>query len=138
MLYADCLGATINDTALAAELFSYVKDLLGPEQTDVIGPIMGAEDFSEVSSRVPTVYMDLSFGSIKEGYPHRVHSPYFRINEEALPVGARLLCGVRHAVFGNPREEGGGFRLLNAGSFSTKKGAGGFFVLLAPLLFPSC
>ena len=98
MLYADCLGATINDTNLAAELFSYVKDLLGPEQTDVIGPIMGAEDFSEVSSRVPTVYMDLSFGSIKEGYPHRVHSPYFRINEEALPVGAACFaeCAIRY------------------------------------------
>lgn len=98
VLYADCLGATINDTNLAAELFSYVKDLLGPEQTDVIGPIMGAEDFSEVSSRVPTVYMDLSFGSIKEGYPHRVHSPYFRINEEALPVGAACFaeCAMRY------------------------------------------
>ena len=78
-------------------MFSYVRELVGEENTDVIGPVTGAEDFSEISRRVPSVYLDISFGSGAEGYPEGVHSPRCLFNEDALPVGAACYawCAIR-------------------------------------------
>lgn len=92
------LQPTLNDTGLAAEMFSYVRELLGEEYSGVIGPVMGAEDFSEVSARIPSVYMDLACGSVEEGYLYGVHSPYFRLNTEALPNGVAsfVTCALRY------------------------------------------
>lgn len=97
VIYENGLGSTINDVKIAAEMFSYVQELIGKENTGVIEPIMGAEDFSEVMCRVPGVYMDLSFGSPEEGYFYKVHTPQVTFNEDALPVGAACFahCSVR-------------------------------------------
>lgn len=91
------LHPTLNDPALCPQVFSYVRELVGEENTDVIGPVTGAEDFSEISRRVPSVYLDISFGSGAEGYPEGVHSPRCLFNEEALPVGAACYawCALR-------------------------------------------
>ena len=50
-----------------------------------------------MSRRVPSVYLDVSFGSAQEGYPEAVHSPRCLFNEEALPVGAASYawCAIR-------------------------------------------
>lgn len=89
--------AVINDKKVAADMFSYVKELIGEENTDIAGPSMGAEDFSEVMNRVPGVLMNLSFGSSEEGYTNRIHSPYCTFNENTLPVGAACFshCAIR-------------------------------------------
>ena len=52
---------------------------------------------SEISRRVPSVYLDVSFGGGAEGYPEGVHSPRCLFNEEALPVGAACYawCALR-------------------------------------------
>ena len=96
--FHDGLLPTLNNQARAAEMFSYVRELLGEEHTGTIGPVMGAEDFSEVSTRIPAVYMDLACGSVEEGYCYGVHSPYFRLNQEALPVGVASFaeCAMRY------------------------------------------
>lgn len=94
--FHDGLQATLNDRKLAAEMFSYVCDLLDEGQAGIIGPVMGAEDFSEISARVPSVYMDLACGSVEEGYCYGVHSPHFRLNQEALPTGTA--CFVQCAL----------------------------------------
>lgn len=90
------LRPTVNDPALCAQVSGYTRELMG-EDTDSIGPVMGAEDFSEVSRLVPSVYLDLSFGSAQEGYTEAVHSPRCTFNEEALPVGAACYawCALR-------------------------------------------
>lgn len=95
--FSGSLRPTINDPKVCCDVFGYLQELGGCENTDVIGPVMGAEDFSEVSGRVPSVYIDLSFGSAEEGYPYAVHSPHCLFNEEALPVGAACYawCAMR-------------------------------------------
>ncbi len=95
--FSNELLPTINDKKVAADMFSYVKELIGDENTDTIGPIMGAEDFSEVMNRVPGVYMDLSFGNPEEGYAYSVHTPYCTFDENALPIGAACFshCALR-------------------------------------------
>ena len=58
------------------------------ENTDIIGPVTGAEDFSEIACRIPSAYVDLSFGSVEDGYSYAVHSPRCLFDENALPEGA--------------------------------------------------
>lgn len=86
--FSGSLHPTVNDLEMSRQVSGYVEELVGREHADVIGPVTGAEDFSEVSRRVPSVYLDVSFGSAQEGYPEAVHSPRCLFNEEALPVGA--------------------------------------------------
>lgn len=91
------LRPTLNDPELCPKIYSYVQELVGKENSGVIGPVTGAEDFSEISCRVPSVYLDISFGSAEEGYPDGVHSSHCLFNEEALPVGAACYawCALR-------------------------------------------
>lgn len=90
------LHPTLNDPALCAQVSKYTQELM-EEKASSIGPVMGAEDFSEISCRLPSVYLDLSFGSAKEGYTEAVHSPRCIFNEQALPVGAACYawCALR-------------------------------------------
>ncbi|MET0017050.1 amidohydrolase [Oscillibacter sp.] len=95
--FGESLRPTLNDRAVSDSVFSYVRELCGEDLTAVIGPVMGAEDFSEVAHKVPSVYLDVSFGSAEEGYPYAVHSPYCVFNEQALPRGAACYayCAMR-------------------------------------------
>lgn len=95
--FSGSLRPTNNDPALCKEVYSLVQEFVGPEHADVIGPVTGAEDFSEVSRLVPSVYLDLSFGSAEEGYTEAVHSPRCTFNEDALPIGAacHAWCAMR-------------------------------------------
>lgn len=86
--FGESLSPTLNDPALCAEIFGYVRDLMGKEYSDVIGPVTGAEDFSEVSKRIPSVYLDLSFGSMDDGYVYSVHNPKCIFDENAMPIGS--------------------------------------------------
>lgn len=92
------LAPTINDAELCPAIFTYMKELVGEQQVDVIGPVTGAEDFSEVSARIPTTYIDLSFGSADQGYPYAVHSPKCVFDEDAMPIGAacHAWCAMRY------------------------------------------
>lgn len=95
--FSGSLHPTLNDADMCPRIAAYAAELMGAEHTDTIGPVTGAEDFSEVSRRVPSVYLDVSFGSAEEGYPEAVHSPRCLFNEDALPVGAATYawCAMR-------------------------------------------
>jgi amidohydrolase len=61
-------------------------------------PTMGAEDFAYFAQRVPGVHVRLGVGSEKSGAIHSGHSPQFRIDEDALPVGVQTLVAFATAV----------------------------------------
>ncbi|HWP50529.1 MAG TPA: M20 family metallopeptidase [Clostridia bacterium] len=87
VVFSGGLPPTINDCTVASEMFSYVKELIGEENTGIIEPITGADDFAEITSRVPGVYMDLCFNDYAS-CPYSFHSPYIVFREEIMPVGA--------------------------------------------------
>ncbi len=99
------LAPTRNDPVLCENVTGWIRELTDPGYQDSIGPVTGAEDFSEISRRVPSVYIDLSFGSADEGYPYAVHSPRCLFNEDALPVGAACYawCALRFTGFDIPK-----------------------------------
>jgi amidohydrolase len=59
---------------------------------------MGAEDFAYIAQRVPAVQVRLGIRNERIGAVHSGHSPEFRIDEAALPVGVQTLVAFAHAV----------------------------------------
>jgi amidohydrolase len=84
---------TCNDPSLASIVRDVANDVVGPELVRSDGGIrtMAAEDFAEFGTRVPSCFFFLGGydPAIDAVHPH--HSPYFTLDEEALPIGVDVL-----------------------------------------------
>lgn len=82
-----------NDTTLANELASYMKDIVGNEAVHSFeGGGMGSEDFASYSYKVPSAYFMIGAGTKQEneafGMP--MHHPKVVFNEAILTTGAAM------------------------------------------------
>ena len=82
-----------NDTPLAHEITSYMKDLLGEQaviQFEQGG--MGSEDFASYAYHVPSVYLLLGAGTEQENplFGKPMHNEKVVFNEDILPTGAAM------------------------------------------------
>lgn len=68
--------------------------LLGSDRVVEMAPIMGAEDFGYYAERVPACFAMVGIRNENLGSVHGVHSPHFKLDEDALPVGTAL-----HVIF---------------------------------------
>lgn len=87
----------VNDVKLAQNFKNYMianSDL----RVESPAPTMGAEDFAYFAQRVPGVHVRLGVRSEKAGSTHSGHSPQFRIDEDALPVGVQTLVAFATGV----------------------------------------
>jgi len=80
----------VNDEPLAARFAAYVR-AKGSPQVVRPQPTMGGEDFAYFAQRVAGLLIRLGVRSESCGSVHPAHSPLFRIDEEALPVGVATL-----------------------------------------------
>ena len=87
----------VNDTALAEKFSQYMK-AHSRLSVDRPPPTMGAEDFAYYAERIPGVQVRLGIRSESAGSTHSGHSPLFRIDERALPVGVETLVNFARAV----------------------------------------
>jgi amidohydrolase len=80
-----------NDVELADRFADYVRahSSLRIEEPP---PTMGAEDFAYFAERVPGLLIRLGVRSEASGAIHPGHSAFFRIDEDALPVGTLTLA----------------------------------------------
>lgn len=80
----------VNDEPLAQRFAGYVRanSALRVERPQ---PTMGGEDFAYFAQRVPGLLIRLGVRSESSGAVHPAHSPLFRIDEDALPVGVTTL-----------------------------------------------
>ncbi|KAI3421697.1 M20_dimer domain-containing protein [Psidium guajava] len=81
---------TANDKALHEHFKSVAQDMLAPHKVLGMEPLMGSEDFSFYTEVIPGYFYfvgmeDKSLGKMEFG-----HSPYYRLNEDALPYGTAL------------------------------------------------
>lgn len=82
-----------NNTDLAKEITSYVKDLIGDKLVNLFeGGGMGSEDFASYSYEVPSVYMMLGAGTKQENllYGEPMHNEKVVFNEEILATGSAI------------------------------------------------
>ncbi|KAF0905453.1 hypothetical protein E2562_004422 [Oryza meyeriana var. granulata] len=87
--------ATVNDEGMYGHARVVAKDVLGEDGVKVGVPFMGAEDFAFYAQRFPAAFFMIGVGNettMRKVYP--LHSPYFVIDEDVLPVGAALHAAV--------------------------------------------
>jgi amidohydrolase len=91
--YRRGVPATINDPALTRAMIPTMKAVLGDENVVETPPFMGAEDFAYYANEVPGLFLWL--GVVKEGTESGpLHSPTFRADDDAVPVGMRVLSNI--------------------------------------------
>jgi amidohydrolase len=87
----------VNNVTLAENFSRYMK-VHSQLHVERPMPTMGAEDFAYFAQRVPAVHIRLGIRNEQTGAVHSGHSPEFRIDEAALPVGVQTLVAFATAV----------------------------------------
>lgn len=90
--YVNGYSATVNDKALATKFIEYFGDAIGPENVIIPAqPTSGAEDFSEFTKAVPSVYYKLGMESeINEGKT-TLHNPNLIVDERCIAIGMKTM-----------------------------------------------
>jgi amidohydrolase len=89
----------INDEELARRFTEYLR---GHARVKVERqqPTMGGEDFAYFAQRVPGLLIRLGVRSESAGAVHPIHSPVFRLDERALPIGIETLVDFARSFLG--------------------------------------
>lgn len=94
--YSNSYPVTYNDPALAARATAVLSRTLGADQVFTGNPVTGAEDFSFFGERVPSFFFRLGGRpadvAVEDAPAH--HTPYFFVDEAALPVGVRAMTAL--------------------------------------------
>lgn len=83
---------TVNDPAATEHMMGAMRELLGEDRVAESELILGAEDFSYMAQAAPGCFLRLGVHnpSWREYYP--VHRADFRMDEDAMPIGAAALA----------------------------------------------
>lgn len=82
--------SVVNESKLCDEMHKYMTEVLGEENVIIdTEPLVGTEDFSHVSSKVPAILAWIGAGGIND-YP--LHNPNLILNEEVMPNGCAVLA----------------------------------------------
>jgi amidohydrolase len=82
----------MNEPNVTRTVLEVGEQLIGDRATVLGRPLTVSDDFAEFLTRIPGCYFML--GAMPPGdAPPAHHSPGFRIDEEALPVGVKVLAG---------------------------------------------
>ncbi|XWS61438.1 hypothetical protein CRYUN_Cryun07bG0125600 [Craigia yunnanensis] len=82
--------AVVNDDSLHQHVQKVGRLLLGPENIKRGNKLMAGEDFAFYQEIIPGFMLDIGIRNEEVGSIHPPHSPYFRIDEDVLPIGAAL------------------------------------------------
>jgi amidohydrolase len=85
--------ATVNDAKLAKESRPALAAALGQENVIDSQPVMGGEDFAYFANRIPGFYFRLGT-TLPETTSCGLHTPNFRADDQAVPVGMRAMAHV--------------------------------------------
>jgi amidohydrolase len=83
--------STINDGAVAADLYAAAVNVLGAENVSYLIPKMGGEDFGLFTQMVPGAFMRLGCANKARGITAKGHSPHFDVDETSLPIGVEIM-----------------------------------------------
>lgn len=81
---------TVNDAHCWSVVQEIGGELLGKNGVQQSPPMMGGEDFSYYVQRVPGCFVGLGVRNDSIGATYGVHHPCFKVDEDALPIGAAL------------------------------------------------
>jgi amidohydrolase len=86
---------TYNEETLASASVPVLAEAAGG-RTNILEPPpqMGSEDFALYQQRIPGLYFFLGVGNTAKKITAMIHTEYFDLDEDALPIGVRALAGV--------------------------------------------
>jgi amidohydrolase len=82
----------INDAAAVERVREVARDVVGESKLHEPPAIAASEDFSYYLEKLPGAFVFVGAGNEARGITAAHHSPRFDIDEDALPVGTRLLA----------------------------------------------
>lgn len=82
--------ATVNDETIYKHAKRIGESLLDEHNVKLLPMSMGAEDFSFYSMKMPAAFFMIGIKNETLGSVKGLHSPYFVVDEEVLPIGAAL------------------------------------------------
>ena len=91
--YIETAPVTYNDPALVAATLPALRALLNDKLVES-QPVMIAEDFAFYQQKIPGFYFFLGAGNPERNITATLHTEYFDLDEEALPVGMRIAAAV--------------------------------------------
>lgn len=83
---------TVNSPEATAVMLAATRELLGAEQVKEAPMVMGAEDFSFMAQVAPGSFLRIGTHNPAWDRYYPVHRADFRIDEDALPVGAAAMA----------------------------------------------
>ncbi|KAG9446245.1 hypothetical protein H6P81_012373 [Aristolochia fimbriata] len=86
--------ATVNDEAMYGHVKKVGEALLGDDKVQLCPMYMGAEDFSFYLQQMPGTDFYVGIRNESLGSTKALHSPFFFVDENVLPVGAALHAAV--------------------------------------------
>lgn len=88
-----------NDAALVERIEAIAASTpLVPSVVALPRPMMGADDFAYFAQVAPGCLIRLGVARPGDGDPPMLHSPQFRLDEAALPVGVAIWCALGHKL----------------------------------------
>jgi len=81
-----------NDPSLTEEARQLAARYMGDGKVEETEVRMGAEDFGYYTQQVPGCFFRLGVRNETQGIVHNVHTPYFNIDESAIPTGAGIMA----------------------------------------------
>ncbi len=91
--FLDAYPPTVNDGHCWDVAQSIGRELLGDSKVQQLLPVMGGEDFSYYTNRIPGCFVALGMRNESQGAIHGVHHPLFKADEDMLPLGSALHAG---------------------------------------------
>ena len=82
---------TVNDPAVAAVVREALAEVVGEDHVQAGPRIMGSEDFSEFTHRVPSTFFFVGSRDEATGKNVEHHHPRFDIDERCLPLGVEMM-----------------------------------------------
>ncbi|XP_066396933.1 IAA-amino acid hydrolase ILR1-like 7 [Miscanthus floridulus] len=86
--------ATVNDEGMYHHARQVAATMLGQDNVRVGAQLMGAEDFSFYAQKFAGAFFFIGVRNTSMEATHPLHSPYFVIDEDVLPVGAAFHAAV--------------------------------------------
>ncbi|KAL6639631.1 hypothetical protein ACP70R_023361 [Stipagrostis hirtigluma subsp. patula] len=88
--------ATVNDEGMYHHAKEVAQNMLGKGNVGIAARTMGAEDFAFYAEKFAGAFFMIGVRNktMEMEAMHRLHSPYFVIDEDVLPVGAAFHAAV--------------------------------------------
>jgi amidohydrolase len=83
---------TVNSPEATEIMCAATRDMLGAEQVKTASMVMGAEDFSYMAQAAPGCFLRIGVKNPTWDRSYPVHRADFRMDEDALPIGAAALA----------------------------------------------